>query len=112
MKIYGIKNCDTVKKALKQLDTQGSQYEFVDLKTSELSADLLRDWLSQQPQTLVNKRSTTYRAVKADWLAAENDISKQIELIQANPTLIKRPVVEVADKTIIVGYDAARYTKL
>lgn len=112
MKVYGIKNCDTVKKALKQLDAQGSQYDFIDLKNIKLSADLLQDWLLQQPQMLVNKRSTTYRTVKADWLAAENDMRKQIQLIQDNPTLIKRPVVEMADKTIIVGYDTSRYATL
>lgn len=112
MKIYGIKNCDTVKKALKQLNAQNSHYEFIDLKTTDLSADLLADWLSQQPNTLINKRSTTFRAIKSDWLAAEDDTERQIRLIQANPTLIKRPVVEKANGDIIVGFDSERYASL
>lgn len=111
-KLYGIKNCDTVKKAIKQLAEQQTDYEFIDLKTVTLPHELLHDWLSQHPQTLVNKRSTTYRQIKNDWLAAENDVNRQIELIQANPTLIKRPVLERADNTIIIGYDTTKYTNL
>lgn len=105
MKIYGIKNCDTVRKALRQLDTQNSHYEFIDLKTTPLSLSLIKDWLSQQPQQLVNKRSTTYRALKTDWLATDNNLDKQAQLIQANPTVIKRPVILQSSGKITVGYD-------
>ncbi|PID66370.1 MAG: arsenate reductase [Gammaproteobacteria bacterium] len=109
--LYGIKNCDTVKKAIKQLDKQRTAYTFIDLKTADLSTELLQDWLRQCPETLVNKRSTTYRRIKADWLAADNQ-QAQIALIQANPTVIKRPVLVKADNHIMVGFDAMLYGQL
>ncbi len=102
MKLYGIKNCDTVRKVCKQLDAEGQQYEFIDLKTADLPAEKISMWLEQCP-ALVNKRSTTYRTIKADWLAAENDSAQQIALIQANPTLIKRPLIEHDDGRVTVG---------
>lgn len=105
MKVYGIKNCDTVRKTLKQLDNQESHYEFVDLKTTPLDLSLIKDWLTQQPQQLVNKRSTTYRTIKTDWLAAEHNLDKQAQLIQAHPTVIKRPVILQSGGKITVGYD-------
>ncbi|PIE45304.1 MAG: arsenate reductase [Gammaproteobacteria bacterium] len=114
LRLYGIKNCDSVKKAVKQLNEQQTPYEFVDLKQVTLDTALLKDWLSQQPKQLVNKRSTTYRSVKADWLAAEerNDRDAHIVILQNNPTLIKRPVIQKDDGTIIVGFDAETYQQL
>ncbi|PIE46505.1 MAG: arsenate reductase family protein, partial [Gammaproteobacteria bacterium] len=69
MKLYGIKNCDTVRKAIKFLDGQGSHYEFIDFKTTKLSAGKVKNWLTQCPETLVNKRSATYRKIKTAWLS-------------------------------------------
>ncbi len=112
MKLYGIKNCDTVKKAIKQLDSDNIAYEFIDLKTTELSVELLTDWLKQCPKTLVNKRSTTYRQIKEEWLSVEDDLSAQIKLIQENPTLIKRPVIVLDNAEIIVGFDKQIYQQL
>lgn len=111
MKCYGISNCDTVKKARKQLDEQNTEYEFIDLKTTTLSEILLTDWLTQCPDTLVNKRSTTYRNIKAEWLAAKTQAEK-ISLIQSNPTLIKRPVLAKENGDIIVGFDTTAYQLL
>lgn len=109
LKLYGITNCDSVKKARKQLDADGVNYEFIDLKSAQLSADMLTDWLNQCPNTLVNKRSTTYRQIKADWLAAEGNITAQIALIQANPTVIKRPVIVSDDGVVSVGMNMALF---
>lgn len=103
LKLYGIPNCDSVKKSRKQLDADGTAYEFIDLKRIELPIDTLADWLRQCPDTLVNKRSTTYRQLKADWLAAEGNIHAQIALIQANPTVIKRPIIVADSGDITVG---------
>lgn len=112
IKLYGIKSCDTVRKAIKQLDAQQTDYQFIDLKTTILSFELLSHWLNQCPDTLINKRSTTYRSIKDNWLAAENDADSQIRLIQQYPTLIKRPVIEKMDSTIIVGFDCEIYQNL
>lgn len=102
MKLYGINNCDTVKKARKQLDTEGVDYEFIDLKTVKLDAALLGSWLEALPNTLVNKRSTTYREIKTDLLSA--DTAATIALIQANPTVIKRPVIVRDNGEVGVGW--------
>lgn len=112
MKLYGIKNCDTVKKAIKQLQNQQISYEFVDLKTHDLTEETVRGWLSQCPDTLVNKRSTTYRQVKETWLSAESDVSAQITVILEHPTLIKRPVLEKDSGEIMVGFDLKAYESL
>ncbi len=104
MKLYGISNCDSVKKARKQLQADGIDYDFIDLKTAELSDELLQTWLQALPETLVNKRSTTYRSIKADWLAAADDIAKQIALLQTHPTLIKRPLIEHDNGELSVGW--------
>lgn len=106
MRLYGISNCDMVKKARKQLDADGVTYTFIDLKVVELSEELLTEWLQALPETLINKRSTTYRAIKADWLAAEDNIKQQIALIQSNPTAIKRPLIVYDNGDISVGWKA------
>ncbi len=111
MKIYGIKNCDTVRKAIKYLDAHNVAYEFVDVKITELSAELIGDWLQRYPEHIVNKRSTTYRAIKSDWLNAAI-AEEQIALIQKNPTVIKRPVLVLDDGRVIIGFDKDMYQSL
>lgn len=103
MKVYGIKNCDSVKKARRALDADNIGYTFIDLKTAELTSAQVGEWLSQCPDTLINKRSTTYRQIKAQWLAAA-DSDAQIALIIAHPTLIKRPLIEGDDGKVSVGW--------
>ncbi len=105
MKVYGIKNCDTVKKALKFLQNNTIAYEFVDLKTTSLTEEQLKTWLKQP--TLINKRSTTYRQLKHDVEACQNE-AELIKLIQANPTLLKRPIVEKGE-LLLIGFDETSY---
>ncbi len=112
MKLYGIKNCDTVRKALKYLDEKSVSYEFVDFKTTPLSAEIVNDWLKQCPDTLVNKRSTTFRKVKTLWLEAEDNLDEQIKIIIENPSLIKRPVLEKESGEILLGFKPEIYNEL
>lgn len=105
MKVYGIKNCDTVKKARRFLDENNADYEFIDLKTTELTATQLKKWLDN-PQ-LINTRGTTYRQLK-DTVLACKDQPELIKLIQANPTLLKRPIIEY-DGEVLVGFDETVY---
>lgn len=104
IKLYGIRNCDSVKKAVKQLQNNGISFDFIDLKTTKLPADLLVDWLQQLPDTLVNKRSAAYRQIKHQWLQAAQQ-SEQISLIQSHPNLLKRPVIVSTDGVVSVGFD-------
>ena len=89
LKIYGIKNCDTVKKALKFLSSQSLPHEFIDFRENLISEDLYKTMEKAVGlELLINKRSTTYRSL--------TDTEKQnidYELVSKYPTLIKRPVL-------------------
>lgn len=105
MKLYGIKNCDTVKKALRFLQVENIDYEFIDLKTTALTDTQLKKWLDNPK--LINTRGTTYRQLKDSVLACDTQ-DKLIKLIQANPMLLKRPIIELTDK-VLVGFDEVSY---
>lgn len=109
--IYGIKNCDTMKKAMQWLDEHGVDYQFHDFKKSGLDEKLLKSWIKQTGwQTLVNQRGTTWRKL-SETDRADLDEPKAIKLMLANNSLIKRPVLEWNDK-MHVGYNEADYQRL
>ena len=106
--IYGIRNCDTMKKAFAWLDAHGKAYEFIDYKKAGVVADRLPAWLQQADwQTLLNTRGLMWRKL-TDEERAEVDAAKAARLMVAYPALIKRPVIEAGD-TLLVGFDANRY---
>lgn len=96
MKLYGLKNCDTCKKAMKALDAAGQSYTFVDIRAEADVASLAPQWLKQVDSAkLINTRSTTWRQLdEAERAKAESDPAG---LLAANPTLVKRPVIERGD---------------
>ncbi len=111
MKIYGIKNCDTMKKALKWLDAQGVAYTFHDYKKDGLSPGLADTFLKHvDMDTLINKRGTTYRqlddATKAK--LTEQDLATAKQVMLDNPSIVKRPVLEKAGQYLI-GFKAEQY---
>lgn len=103
IKVYGIKNCDTVKKSIKYLDSEEIEYEFVDLKKSKLNIKSIKKWYQDSEGALVNKRGTTFRQFKENW--DEMKESEKFQIVLENPSLIKRPLVtnELGD-LINVGY--------
>jgi arsenate reductase len=110
MKLYGIKNCDTVKKARRWLDTNGVTYTFHDVRADGLDEATLRGWLDTVTwETLLNKRGTTWRQLddpRKDHLTAV----QAIELMLTHPTLIKRPVIET-ETQCTVGFNEQTYTE-
>lgn len=108
MKMYGIPNCDTVRKARKLLEAHNLDYEFHDFKKQGLDITTIESWLSQQPlDVLVNKRSTSWKQLTDEQksaLTSGSDLSVLTEM----PTLIKRPVLE-AKGHLIVGFKTAEY---
>lgn len=102
MKVYGIKNCDTVKKALKKLDASGVDYEFIDFKKSPPSKELIKKAQSFLGELPVNKRGTTFRKFKEDYESATE--AGQIKLLMENSSAIKRPLVEIKSKIVAVGF--------
>ena len=102
--LYGLKNCDTCKKALGTLDAGGHDVAFVDIRADADLASLVPAWLKAVgPEKLVNRRSTTWRGLSdTDKSAALGKDAAKVLI--ANPTLIKRPVIDTGDD-ILVGWD-------
>ena len=101
--VYGIKQCDTCRKALKWLEAQAVDHHFHDFRTDGLQADLLQQWLdSPFADKLVNRRSTTWRQLTDEQRHFEG--KALINLLLEFPTLIKRPVF-VKGEIIAVGFN-------
>ncbi len=104
-KIYGIKNCSTMKKAFDWLSSHGIAYDFHDYKKVAIDPATLARWCGELGcEALLNKRGTTWRKLAPE----EQQISGQdeaIALMVAHPSLIKRPVLECADGHIVAGFD-------
>lgn len=108
MILYGISNCDTVKKAKSWLEKNNLDYHFHDFRKQELESRIIQDWLSQIDwQKLLNKRSTTWRNLDVKTQQSVN-AENIIQLLVENPTLIKRPVLKV-NGIINVGFNADTY---
>ena len=109
--IYGIKNCDTMKKARAWLDEHGIAYDFHDYKAVGIERDRLEGWARQVGwQTLLNRAGTTFRKLPD---ADKEGLSerKAIALMAAQPSMIKRPVLDVAGK-LLVGFKPDAYAKM
>ncbi|MBA2817124.1 ArsC family reductase [Candidatus Pantoea persica] len=108
--MYGIKNCDTIKKARRFLEAAGLEFAFHDYRASGLSDALLTQLIDQLGyQTLLNTRSTTWRKLpEADREAVTNSESAKA-LMLAHPGVIKRPVLRAPDGTLLVGFSEAAY---
>ena len=110
LKVYGIKNCDSVRKARKFLKSHDIPYEFIDFRETPVTQETVNQWLKHSNiDLLFNTRGTTYRTLKlkeqnlsdeekSHWLAKEN-------------MLIKRPVIAF-EKCVIIGYNESQYQKL
>ena len=109
--LFGIPNCDTVRKARKWLDDQGLMHEFVDLRADTPSAIKISEWLSAVgSERLINRRSTTFKQLsEGDKAALEG--TDTVSVLQAQPTLIKRPVLEW-NNGVSVGFKAEDYAQL
>ena len=114
--LYGIANCDTVKKARAWLTAQGQPYHFHDFKKHGVPADRLAAWMADAGwEKIVNRQGTTWRKLDAATQAAVHDAASASALLQAHASAIKRPVVEWregASTRITVGFDAALWTHL
>ena len=108
IRVYGIKNCDSVKKARAWLDEAGVLYEFHDYKACGIDAARLQRWSAQVGwDTLLNRSGTTFRKL-ADAEKQGLDEKKALSLMAAQPSIIKRPVVELGDR-LLVGFKPDLY---
>jgi len=108
--IYGIKNCDTMKKAFAWLDEHGVAYTFHDYNKSGIDSARLHAWSKAIGwKSLINTRGTTWRKLPAERQAIDTQ-SAAVQLMQEFPSLIRRPVIETDSGQLLVGLDTALYT--
>jgi arsenate reductase (glutaredoxin) len=111
--LYGIPNCNTVKKARDWLANKGIAYTFHDFKKQGISAELLENWLSQQPHSkLINRAGLTWRSLDDSTKSSIVDDATAMQLMQAKTSLIKRPLLEKNSKIVYLGFDEAAYKEL
>jgi Spx/MgsR family transcriptional regulator len=107
MKIYGIANCDTCRKARKWLEATGHSHEWIDLRADGVDAATIAGWIeSVGTDALVNRRSKTWRELDEKQRTRAGSADEAPALLVEHPTLIKRPVIDQAG-TIRVGFDEA-----
>jgi arsenate reductase len=110
--LYGIDGCDQVRKARSWLRAQGVALRFHDFRRDGLDASLLARWMGHLPwDALLNKRGLSWRQLDATRRASVVDQPSAAELMLANPTLIKRPVLQAGDR-IVVGFSEPIYRNL
>lgn len=106
--IYGIKNCDTMKKARAWLDKKGVAYDFHDYKTAGIERGRLEGWVRKAGwETLLNRAGTTFRKLPDGDKEGLTE-AKAIALMMASPSMIKRPVLETGGK-LLVGFKPDQY---
>lgn len=107
-RIFGIKNCDTMKKAFAWLDANGVAYEFIDTRKAGAAARHLAGWNRRCGwQLLLNTRGLTWRKLSAEQ-RADLDSAKALALMAEYPSLIKRPLLDCGER-LLVGFDFERY---
>ncbi len=109
--MYGIKNCDTIKKARKFLEANQVEYQFHDFREDGLNPIQLRSWISELGwEKVINKRSTTWRNLPDE---SKDNMDETLALVIAEdqPTIIKRPVLELPDQ-VMIGFSEKTYQTL
>lgn len=113
LRLYGIPNCDTVKKARAWLSDSGVDYQFVDFKKDAPTVPLLKAWARQVGwETLLNRAGTTWRKLDEATQAQAVDEAGAVALMAAQASVIKRPVVDWGDGRLSVGFKPERFEAL
>jgi arsenate reductase (glutaredoxin) len=109
--VYGIENCDQVRKAKSWLNRHEHVFQFHDYRKQGLTEAMLQAWLRHVPwDALLNKRGTTWRQLDESRRALITDQTSAVDLMLENPTLIKRPILVQGDD-VLVGFSEAVYEK-
>ncbi len=110
--LYGIPNCDTVRRARAWLSARGVPHEFHDFKKHGVPTERLQRWLDGlDADRLLNRRGTTWRTLDAATQARAADAAGIATLLREHPSLIRRPVVEWPDGATTVGFDEAEWNQ-
>ncbi|MDE2465550.1 MAG: ArsC family reductase [Alphaproteobacteria bacterium] len=109
--LFGIPNCDTMKKARAWLDGHHVEYRFHDYKKDGIRKETLEAWVAELGwESLLNRKGTTFRKLP-DSQKADLDAAKAIDLMYAQPSMIRRPVLDIGDRRV-VGFSPQAYTAL
>lgn len=109
--LYGIKNCDTIKKARKYLENQGVDYQFHDYRADGLDEALLQRFIDTLGwQALLNTRGTTWRKLEESERNAVDNPATALKLMLAQPAMIKRPLLCAPDGSMLLGFSEITYT--
>jgi len=112
MKLYGIPNCTTVKKARTWLEEKHLSYDFHDFKKLGISRELLESWIEQVGwEALLNRQGMTWRKLDTATQASITDAESAMKLMQNQPSIVKRPVLD-KDGRILVGFKSELYESL
>ncbi len=112
MKLYGIPNCNTVKKARSWLEENGVAYDFHDFKKLGIDEATLKDWLAQTPwEKLINRTGMTWRGLDEATKASIKDNASAVHLMLDKTSIIKRPVLVENGKMLCLGFDEPTYRK-
>lgn len=108
--MYGIPNCDTVKKAKKALESKGIDYDFFNFKKETPSSTMIKRWEAFFGDLPANKRGPTFRKIKEDYEASSKP--GKVKLLLENLSAIKRPILEKKGKVVAIGFDEDVYKSL
>jgi Spx/MgsR family transcriptional regulator len=112
MIVYGIKNCDTVKKSITWLKNHQIDFEFHDYKSKGISESKLKEWVKQVGwESLVNKKGTTFKQLDDSSKEKIKDASSAIQLMIEKTSVIKRPLIERNGKVVFLGFNEEEYEK-
>lgn len=110
--VYGLKSCDTCRKARRWLDEAGLAHDFYDLRADGPDAARLRSWVGQAGwERLLNRRGTTWRGLD-EAARGPLDAERAVALMREHPALVKRPVFELDDGSVLVGFEDSVKTRL
>jgi Spx/MgsR family transcriptional regulator len=112
MIIYGIKNCDTMKKAFTWLNNKGIEYTFFDYKKEILAEEQFKFWLTKLPlEQIVNKQGTTFKKLTDEQKVAVLTPETAFSIINKNTSVIKRPLIEINNQ-VYVGFNEATWAEI
>lgn len=109
--IFGIKNCDTMKKAFRWLDENNIEYHFHDYKKAGVDEIMAKAWIDLLGwENIINKRGTTWRKLD-DEVKSTIDSEKAVNLMLAQPSIIKRPLLQLEETKYLLGFNSEEYAK-
>jgi arsenate reductase (glutaredoxin) len=112
MTVYGIKNCDTMKKAFDWLKENKIEYDFHDYKKSGIDKATIQDWLKSFPkEQVINTKGTTWKQLSDEQKSSISKIDDAIELMISKPSMIKRPLVKL-EKGYLLGFEVEKWGEI